>query len=174
MAETTAVTGRSPAYRAIRSQAAFIRSAEPTLVPPNFMTSRFSKTSYTPSLRFAVRYLCANNAEDRVFHLFRRHSRGIQVDGVRGLQKRRLSPVTIPVVAFDSGIGDLLRRAGDPASAIPLLDPRAMADRVALLLGDPALRSTVGGRLTTEVRRRHVTGAAAPGLLEVLHEVVPR
>ena len=74
MAETTATTGRLAASRAIRSHAAFIRSAEPTLVPPNFITRR----CFNLLCSFPFEMRVADDLEDLFFHLFRGEARGIR------------------------------------------------------------------------------------------------
>jgi hypothetical protein len=53
IAETTTTTGRFPLSPATISAAARIRSAEPTLVPPNFITSRSFTQNPFPFESFA-------------------------------------------------------------------------------------------------------------------------
>src|SRR5580658_6468788 len=77
IAETTTSTGRRDASAAIRSQAAFMRSADPTLVPPNFITSRVLVMS------FAIGNSRPHELQDLLFHLFRSEAGRIEIHGVR-------------------------------------------------------------------------------------------
>src|ERR1035438_4045634 len=125
IAETTATTGRRALSTAISSHAAFMRSAEPTLVPPNFITSRpavcpllssahngpsacalfLSSAHNGPSacallVFFSIGDACSYQLQNFLFHLLRRQAGRVKVNGVRSLYEGRFCSVRIALVAL--------------------------------------------------------------------------
>src|SRR5690348_15188896 len=102
MADTTATTGRCRFCSVHIPAATLIRSAEPMLVPPNFITRRLfiSVSSFLP-----VRRPVADQLEQRRLHFFDRESRRIDIHSVGSLYQRRLAARAITPVA----LVDLLR-----------------------------------------------------------------
>src|SRR5580704_10425157 len=100
IAETTATTGRRAASCAIRSQAALIRSAEPTLVPPNFITSRPSVFRSRPFVLFAIGNSRPDQLQDFLFDLLRSQARRIEIHRVRSLHQRRFRTEPVAFIAL--------------------------------------------------------------------------
>ena len=80
-----------------------MRSAEPMLVPPNFITRRF--IHQFPNSKS----VCAHHLQDRLLHLLRREAAGVQILGVGRLRQRRFGAGAVALVAFGDFAGDLAR-----------------------------------------------------------------
>src|SRR5688500_19202628 len=79
-----------------------ILSAEPTLVPPNFITNR--SVNCSPS----VGYSRANDFEQRLFHILDGEVGGIDVDRVGRLNQRRFGAGTVAGIALADLAGERL------------------------------------------------------------------
>src|SRR5690349_8625530 len=97
MADTTATTGRCRFCSVHIPAATLMRSAEPMLVPPNFITRRLFilVSSFLP-----VRRPAADQLEQRRFHFVDSQARRIHVDSVGSLYEWRLAACAIAPVAF--------------------------------------------------------------------------
>src|SRR6202041_1530386 len=94
IAETTMATGRRAYCSAASRAEARIRSAEPMLVPPNFMTSRLFIACES-----LIRSSLAHQFENRLLHLLGRETAGVQVLGVGRLGKGRFGAGAVAMVA---------------------------------------------------------------------------
>src|SRR5579863_5560260 len=89
MAETTTTTGRLVCSSWTMRAATRIRSAEPMLVPPNFIMSR-SVRSVVAVILLSVGHTGAHHFQDGLLHLFHVETGGIQVEGVGRLGEGRI------------------------------------------------------------------------------------
>src|ERR1017187_10309826 len=111
MADTTTTTGRFACSCCTMRAATRMRSAEPMLVPPNFMMSRSLKSLMALVLP-PVGNAGAHQFEDRFCHFILAQIRGIQIDCVRRLCQRRVGAGAIACVTLlhlrrQCALGDL-------------------------------------------------------------------
>src|ERR1700682_6802955 len=97
MADTTTTTGRCRFCSVQIPAATLMRSAEPMLVPPNFITRRLfiSVRSFLP-----VRRTVADELQQRRFHFVDGEAGRIHINRVRRLHERRLAARAITLVTL--------------------------------------------------------------------------
>src|SRR5579872_5340342 len=88
--------GRTARWSEEMRAATRIRSAEPMLVPPNFMTSRFFIAGR--SVSFSIRSPLADNFQNRLFHLVGRHTTGIEIFRIRRLRQRSFTAAAVALI----------------------------------------------------------------------------
>src|ERR1035438_7839087 len=99
MAETTTTTGRFSCSCWTMRAATRMRSAEPMLVPPNFMTSK-PDGSLTAVVLPSVRHARPHHFQDGLFHFFYRQNGGIQIEGVGRLREGRIGARAVALIAL--------------------------------------------------------------------------
>src|SRR5579862_6524144 len=114
MADTTTATGRLACSSARMRAAIRMRSAEPMLVPPNFMTNRSFKprSLFSPLMIFLpVCHAGTHQLQNRLLHFVEGEPGGIEVRRVRRLRERCVGARAVALVALlhlgcQSGLGD--------------------------------------------------------------------
>src|SRR5208283_1885854 len=99
MAETTTTTGRLACSCCTMRAATRMRSAEPILVPPNFMTSRLAISIMAVVLP-SVGDAGAHHFQNGLGHFVLAELGGIQVNGIRRLRQGRVGARTVALVAL--------------------------------------------------------------------------
>ncbi len=80
----------------------------------------------------------------------------------------------VPVVATDCGALPDMVTDGEDGFLVPVGDAAALADRIATLAADPALRARMGARGRCRAERDHRIEATAAGFEHLLTSLVPR